>query len=69
MAGPNDTRQYIATHLFLHLHPIIIFNLTFLAVPREHTLLHILVATIHKTAAWHLWGRACSIHQKRVKMY
>jgi hypothetical protein len=69
MAGQNDTGQQIATHLFLHFLPIIIFNLAFLAIPREQALLATLVATINKMAAWHLQGHACSVCQKRVKRY
>ncbi len=69
MAGPNNTGQQIATHFFLHLLPIIIFNLARITILREQALLYTLVGTIHKTAAWHLQGRACSLHQKRVKRY
>jgi hypothetical protein len=69
MAGPNNTGQQIVTHLFLYFLPIIIFNLAFLAIPREEVLLHTLLATIRKTAAWHLQGHACSTHQKRVERY
>jgi hypothetical protein len=69
MTGPNNTGQKIGTHPFLHLLPIIIFNLAFFAIPREQALLHTLVGTIHKTEAWCLQGRACSVHQKRGKRY
>jgi hypothetical protein len=69
MAGPNNTGQQLVTHLFLHLLPNIIFNLAFIAIPRKLALLHTLVATIHKTAAWRLQGHASSVHQKRVKRY
>jgi hypothetical protein len=69
MAGPNDTGQQIATHLFLHLLQIIIFNLACIAIPRKQASLHTLVGTIHKMAAWCLQGHACTIHQKRVKRY
>jgi hypothetical protein len=69
MAGKNNTGQQIATHLFLHLLPIIIFNLAFRVVPRKQASLHTLVATIHTTAAWHLQEHACNVCQKRVKRY
>jgi hypothetical protein len=39
MAGPLDTGQQIATTLYIHLLPIIIFKLTFLAIPRDLSLL------------------------------
>ncbi len=43
MAGPNNTGQQIVTHLFCHLLPIIIFNLAYLAIPREQASLHTVV--------------------------
>jgi hypothetical protein len=58
MAGPNDTGQQIMTHLFLHLLQIIIFNLTLIAIPRKQALIHTLVVTVQKKAAWRLKGRA-----------
>jgi hypothetical protein len=49
VAGPDNTGQQIATHHFLYLLPIIIFNLTFVPIAREQALLHTLL--IHKMAA------------------
>ncbi len=69
MAGPNGTGQHIATHLFLNLLPIIIFNLAYITITREQASLHTLVVAICKTAGWHLQEHACSVHQKGVKRY
>jgi hypothetical protein len=69
MAGPNSTGQQMATHLFLHILTIIIFYLACIAIPREQALLHTLVATVQKTMAWLLQGRACGVHMKRLKRY
>jgi hypothetical protein len=41
MAGPMDTGQEIATYLLLHLIPIVIYQLVFLAVPEDPMLLRI----------------------------
>jgi hypothetical protein len=57
------------THLFLHLLPIIISKLEFLAITRDPASLQTLATMIHKTAAWCLRGHACSVCQKRVKRY
>jgi hypothetical protein len=59
----------MATHLFLHILPIIIFYLVHIAIPREQGLFHTLVAMIQKMTAWLLQGRACIVRKKRVKRY
>jgi hypothetical protein len=69
MAGPINTGQHIATHLFLHLNPIIIFKLTFLATPRDPMSLQVLATTISMMVVLHLHVHTCSIQQKRVKRY
>ncbi len=54
MAGPMDTGQKKSTYLLLHLIPIMIYQLVFLAIPEDPMLLRILAITLIKTAAWRL---------------
>ena len=56
MAGPIDTGQQIATYLFFHIIPIIIYHLSFHVVPEDPTSLRILTKTLAKTSVWRLRG-------------
>ncbi len=69
VAGPNQTGQQIATHLFLNILPIIILFLTCIAIPKDQALLQTLVVLVQKTTAWRLQGCACGLCKKRVKRY
>jgi hypothetical protein len=69
MAGPFDTGQEIATHLLFHIISIVIYQLIFLILPEDPTLLRILAKTIVKTAAWRLRGHPCSARPKRIKCF
>ena len=52
MAGPLDTGQQIATYLLLHIIPLLLHHLVYLALPKDSKSFHILVKTIAKTSAW-----------------
>ncbi len=69
MAGPMDTGQEIATYLLLHLIPIMIYQLVFLAIPKDPMLLRILANTLVKTAAWRLWGHPHGARPKKTKCF
>jgi hypothetical protein len=64
-----DTGQEIATYLLLHLIPIVIYQLVFLAIPEESMLLRILANTLIKTAAWHLRGHPHGDRPKKTKCF
>ncbi len=69
MAGPLDTGQKIATYLLLHLIPIMIYQLVFLAIPEVPMLLRILANTLVKTAAWRLQGHPHGACPKKTKCF
>ncbi len=69
MAGPLDTGQEIATYLLLHLIPIVIYQLVFLAIPEDPMLLRILAKTLVKQAAWRLRGHPHGAHPKKTKCF
>jgi hypothetical protein len=54
MAGPLITEQQVKTYLFLLLLPTTIYVLCLLAYPTQN-----LIATIQRTAHWHLEGKLC----------
>ncbi len=62
MAGPLDTGQEIDTYLLLHLIPIVIYQLLFLAIPKDPMLLV-------KQAAWCLRGHPCGARPKKTKCF
>jgi hypothetical protein len=64
MAGPTDTRQQIATYIFIQFLPIIIVMLLFLAYSTMN-----LAKTTSKMAPLHLWGNTHVVYCKRVKKY
>ena len=65
MAGPLDTGQEIATHLLFHIIPILIYQLIFLVLPEDPTLLRILA----KTSAWRLRGHPRGACPKRLRCF
>ena len=67
MAGPIDTGQQIATYLFFHIIPIIIYHLSFHVVPEDPTSLRILTKKLAKTSVWRLRGHPCGIRPKNIK--
>jgi hypothetical protein len=67
MAAPLDTGQEFATYLLFLLIPIMIYQLVFLAIPENPTLLRILAKTLVKTTAWRLWGHPCVVCPKKTK--
>ena len=52
MAGPLDTGQEIATHLLLHIIPLLIYHLVYLVLPEDPVSFHFLAKTIAQTSAW-----------------
>ncbi len=69
MAGPMDTGQEIATYLLLHLIPIVIYQLVFLAIPKDPMLLRILAKTLVKQTAWRLRGHPHGARPKKTKCF
>jgi hypothetical protein len=70
VAGPSQTGQQIAAHLFLNILPIIILFLTRIAISKDQALLQTLVVSVQKTTTWHLQGGCvCGLCKKRVKRY
>jgi hypothetical protein len=69
MAGPLDTGQEIATYLLLHLIPIVIYQLVFLAIPKDPILLCILAKTLVKQTAWRLRGHPHGARPKKTKCF
>jgi hypothetical protein len=69
MAGPLDTGQEFATYLLFLLIPIMIYQLVFLAIPKDPMLLHILAKTLVKMTAWCLWGHPCIVCPKKTKCF
>jgi hypothetical protein len=67
MAGPIDTGQQIATYLFFHIIPIIIYHLSFHVVPEDPTSLRILTKTLAKASVWRLRGHPCGTRPKNIK--
>jgi hypothetical protein len=69
MAGPMDTGQEIATYLLLHLIPIVIYQLVFLAIPQDSMLLRIFANTLVKQTAWRLRGHPHGARPKKTKCF
>ena len=67
MAGPIDTGQQIATYLFFHIIPIIIYHLSFHVVPEDPMSLRILTKTLVKTLVWCLLGHTRGARPKNIK--
>ena len=47
-----DTGQAIATHLLLHIIPLLIYHLVYLVLPEDPVSFHFLAKTIAQTSAW-----------------
>ncbi len=69
MAGPLDTGQELATYLLLHIIPIVIYQLVFLAIPKDPMLLLIFAKTLVKQAAWRLRRHPHGAHPKKTKCF
>jgi hypothetical protein len=69
MAGPLVTGQEFATYLLSLLIPIMIYQLVFLAIPKDPMLLRILAKTLVKTTAWHLRGHPRIVCPKKTKCF
>ena len=69
MAGPLDTGQQIATYLLLHIIPLLLHHLVYLALPKDSKSFHILVKTIAETSAWQLKGHPRDARPKKFKCF
>ncbi len=69
MARPLNTGQEFATYLLFLLIPIMIYQLVFLAIPKDPMLLRILAKTLIKTTAWCLRGHHCVVCPKKTKYF
>ena len=69
MAGPLDTGQEIATHLLLHIIPIVLYHLTFLVLPEDPMSFRFLATTIAQTLSWWLRGHPRGARPKRIKCF
>jgi hypothetical protein len=69
MAGPINTGQEIVPYLLLHLIPIVIYQLVFLAIPEDPMSLRILANALVKTAAWRLRGHPHDARSKKTKCF
>jgi hypothetical protein len=69
MARPLDTGQEFATDLLFLLIPIMIYQLVFLAIPKDPMLLRILAKTLVKMTAWRLRGHPHIVRPKKTKCF
>jgi hypothetical protein len=69
MAGPLDTGQQIATYLLLHIIPLLLHHLGYLALPKDSKSFHILAKTIAETSAWQLRGHPRNACPKTFKCF
>ena len=69
MAGPLDTGQQIATYLLLHIIPLLLHHLVYLALPKDSKSFHILAKTIAKTSAWRLPRHPRDARPKKFKCF
>ncbi len=69
MAGPLDTGQQIATYLFLHIIPLLLYHLVYLVLPEDPMSFRLLEKTIAQTSAWRLRGHPHDAHPKRFKCF
>jgi hypothetical protein len=69
MAGPLDTGQEFATYRLFLLIPIMIYQLVFLAIPKDPMLLCILAKTLVKMTAWRLRGHPRIVCPKKTKCF
>jgi hypothetical protein len=65
MAGPLDTWQEIASHLFFHIIPIVLYHLIFLVLPEDPMLFRFLT----KTSTWRFRGHPRGARPKRIKCF
>ena len=69
MAGPLDTGQQIATYLFLHIIPLLLYHLVYLVLPEDPMSFRLLEKTIAQTSAWRLRGHPHDARPKRFKCF
>jgi len=69
MAGPLDTGQQIATYLFLHIIPLLLYHLIYLVLPEDPMSFRLLEKTIAQTSAWRLRGHPHDARPKRFKCF
>jgi len=70
MAGPLDTGQEIATHLLLHIIPLLISHLVYLVLLEDSMSFRFLAKTIAQTSAWRLRGHPSNVRSnKRFKCF
>jgi hypothetical protein len=69
MAGPMDTGQAIATHLLLHIIPLLIYHLVYLVLHEDPVSFRFLAKTIAQTSAWRLRGHPRDAHPKKIKCF
>ncbi len=69
MAGPLDTGQEIATHLLLHIIPLLLYHLVYLVLPEDPMSFRFLAKTIAQTSAWRLRGHPRDARPKRFKCF
>ncbi len=64
-----DTGQAIATHLLLHIIPLLIYHLVYLVLPEDPMSFRFLAKTIAQTSAWRLQGHPQYAHPKKIKCF
>jgi len=69
MAGPLDTGQQIATYLFLHIIPLLLYHLVYLVLPEDPMSSRLLEKTIAQTSAWRFRGHPHDARPKRFKCF
>ena len=69
MVGPLDTRQQIATYLFLYIIPFLLYHLVYLVLPEDPMSFSLLEKTIAQTSAWQLRGHPHNARPKRFKCF
>jgi len=69
MARPLDIGQQIATYLFLHIIPLLLYHLVYLVLPEDPMSFRLLEKTIAQTSAWQLRGHPHNARPKRFKFF
>ena len=70
MAVPFDTGQEIATHLLLHIIPLLIYHLIYLILPEDPMSFRFLAKTITQMSTWRLRGHPHNVRSnKRFKCF
>jgi len=64
-----DTGQQIATYLFLHIIPLLLYHLVYLVLPEDPMSFRLLEKTIAQTSAWRLRGHPHDARPKKFKFF